>query len=187
MKNDENFIKKIFFEVYDHEGEIGKSMMMDKKDDVYEYMDECCMFFRELDDAGEYSNYKYKITKLQLDFTNLYGKDDPIVEVIKVISRIVNHGPGFWTPAYILNEFTSDRLERKITHREFLSHTLGFVDELMYSIEKGGEKLDSMHNSTLNIFNKCNDIETREVIALINVIVFVDVASAYASNIFKPM
>ena len=58
---------------------------------------------------------------------------------------------------------------------------------LSYSIEKGGEKLDNIHNSTLNIFNKCNDIENKVVIALINIIVFVDIASAHASNIFKPM
>lgn len=185
MVHEVDFIKKIFFEVYDTEPDEGKSIMIEYKDVIYEYIDAYITIEEHMKSHNVYDDYQIKIMKLKLDLVDLYGKDDPLVDIADVFYLIFNIKDNFWIISCFLDGFESDKLKRKITPTEFIINTLEFIDQLTIAIKKGRYNIDEYHTASVNVFNECKNVDSKEMKSLINIFKFVETILLIENGYFE--
>lgn len=185
MVHELDFIKKVFFEIYDTEPDQGKSIMTEYKNVIYDYIDAYITIEEHMKSNNVYDEYQIKIMKLKLDFIDLYGDDDPLIDIVDTFSLIFTIKEKFWVPSCFLTGFESDKLKRKITPMEFIINTLEFVDQLTDAIKKGKYKIDEYHEASVNVFNECKNVDSKEMKALINIFKFVETIVLIENGYFE--
>ena len=185
MKNDENFIKKIFFEIYDKEPDTGKSIMAEYKNVIYDYIDAYITIEEHMKSNNVYNEYQIKIMKLKSDLIDLYGEDDPLIDIVDTFSLIFTIKEKFWVPSCFLISFESEKLKRKITPTEFIINTLEFIDQLTYAIKKGKYKIDEYHKDSVKMFNVCKHLDSKEMKSLISIFKFIETIILIENGYFE--
>lgn len=185
MKNDENFIKKIFFEIYDKEPDTGKLIMAEYKNVIYDYIDTYITIEEHMKSNNVYDEYQIKIMKLKSDLIDLYGVDDPLIDIVDTFSLIFTIKEKFWVPSCFLIGFESEKLKRKITPTEFIINTLEFIDQLTYAIKKGKYKIDEYHKDSVKMFNVCKHLDSKEMKSLISIFKFVETIILIENGYFE--
>lgn len=174
MVHELDFIKKVFFEIYDAEPDTGKSIMTEYKNVIYNYIDAYITIEEHMKSNNVYDEYQIKIMKLKSDLIDLYGVDDPLIDIVDTFSLIFTIKEKFWVPSCFLIGFESEKLKRKMTPTEFIINTLEFIDQLTYAIKKGKYKIDEYHKDSINIFNACKHLDSTEMKSLISIFKFAE-------------
>ena len=180
-----DFIKKVFFEIYDTEPDEERKMMTEYKNVIYEYIDAYITIEEHMKSNNVYDEYQTKMLKLKLNLIDLYGKDDPLVYIADMFLLIFNTKESLWVPAYFLAGFESDKLHRELTPSEFIINTLEFIDQLTNAINKGKYKIDEYHIASVNVFNQCSISESNEIKSLINIFKFVETIVLIENGYFE--
>ena len=68
---------------------------------------------------------------------------------------------------------------------EFIINTLEFVDQLTDAIKKGKYKIDEYHEASVNVFNECKNVDSKEMKALINIFKFVETIVLIENGYFE--